>query len=156
MLVGWVVQSRVRGVDPPSRPEIPNWYATALAVQAVVVLAVGVAMFVAPGTASHLWPWPLTPLTARAISSWLVGLGLVLAWAVRERDWGRLAPATYAYTVLGVLEFVAILRYPSTIDWGRPAAWVFVVMLGAVLACGLFGSVAARRERARAGATTAT
>src|SRR5207244_9504777 len=34
---------------------------------------------------------------------------------------GLLEPAKLAYLVLGVLQFVAIARYPHTIDWaGRP------------------------------------
>jgi len=144
--VAWVLQSRIRGVDPPGRPSVPRWYRTVLAVQAAVVLTVGISMFAVPGTAAHLWPWPLTPLTARAISSWLVGLGLVLVAAIRERDWTRLRPATFAYVVLGVLETVALLRYPHTVDWVRPAAWAFVVMLASVLATGLFGVAAARRS----------
>src|SRR5207244_13401937 len=37
-------------------------------------------------TGAHLWPWRLTPLTARAIASWLIGLGIVLVWAILERD----------------------------------------------------------------------
>jgi len=112
-------------------------------------LAVGASLFARPGTAAHLWPWPLTPLTARAVASWLIGLGIVLVWAILERDWRRLEPATLAYLVLGVVQFVAIARYPHTIDWGRPAAWIYVVTVGAVLASGVIGTVAARRASAR-------
>jgi hypothetical protein len=147
VLVAWVMQLRQTGVDPPRTAPAPAWFAALLGVQTAVALGVGITMFVAPGTSSHLWPWPLTPLTARATSSWLIGLGLVLASAMRERDWKRLEPATLAYCILGVLGFVAILRYPHTIAWGRLVAWVYVVMLAAVLATGATGVVAARRAR---------
>src|SRR5206468_10879005 len=32
--VAWVLQSRIRGVDPPGRPSVPRWYRAVLAVQA--------------------------------------------------------------------------------------------------------------------------
>lgn len=147
VLVAWIMQSRRKGADPPRTAPTPQWFVAVLGVQAVVVLAVGISMFAAPSTAAHLWPWPLTPLTARATSSWLIGLGLVLVAGMRERDWVRLRQATIAYCVLGVLGFVAILRYPDTVAWSRPAAWVYTVMLAAVLLTGLAGVAAARRAR---------
>ena len=150
LLVAWVQQSRTKGVDPPRTGPLPHWYRTGLGAQAAVVLAVGASMFVAPGTAAHLWPWPLTPLTARAISSWLIGLGIVLVSAIRENDWRRLRPATMAYVTLGVLGLVAIARYPSAIDWSRPVAWIYAAMGVAVLATGAIGVLAARRAAAPA------
>src|SRR5262249_26207225 len=108
-----------------------------------------IAMFVAPGAAAGVWPWTLTPLTARAISSWLIGFAVVLLSATFERDWKRLQPATTAYVILGILQGVAIARYPEWIDWSRPAAWIYVGMLVAILVTGAVGTFGARAARRR-------
>lgn len=150
LLIAWVQQSRTKGVDSPRTAPVPNSYLTGLGMQSAVVLAVGASMFAFPGTAVHLWPWPLTPLTARAVSAWLIGLAIVLAWSVRERDWRRLEPATIAYVILGVLQLVAIARYPDAVDWSRPVAWIYLTMLVAITATGVIGTAAARRINAAA------
>ena len=57
----------------------------------------------------------------------------VLVGAVVERDWRRIQPAAIAYVVLGALQLIALARYPHTLDWSRPVAWVFVAMVAAIL-----------------------
>ena len=86
------------------------------------MLGLGLAMFVAPDATLPAWPWPLTTLTARAIAAWLIGLGLAAAHAAWENDWDRVAVAPYTYLVLGGLELLAVLRYPDSMQWTRPAA----------------------------------
>jgi hypothetical protein len=154
--VAWIVQHRAKGIDPERRAPVPAAYLGALWVQAVAILAIGAAMFVAPDAAARIWPWPLTPLTARAISSWLIGLALVLVSATIERDWRRLQPATTAYVVLGVLQGVAIARYPESIDWSRPSAWIYAAMVSAILVTGALGVLAARRARSPGAHPTAS
>jgi hypothetical protein len=132
-------QLRVPGTDPPRLTPTPKWFLELISVQAVVVLVAGVALFVAPDDAASWWPWTLTPLTARAITAWLIGLGLVLAYSVREKDFTRLRPAAASYTVLGVLQFVALARYPDEVDWGAFRTWVYIAFLVSVLFVGLYG-----------------
>jgi hypothetical protein len=140
----WFLQLRERGADPPRAEPVPAWYRMVIAAQAVVVLAFGAALFAAPDFAARWWPWKLTPLTARAISAWLLGLGIVVATATWERDWRRIRPATVSYMALGVLQVVALIRYPSFIDWGGTRAWVYVAFLVSILLAGAYGLLAAR------------
>ena len=42
----------------------------------MALVGLGIALFAAPDAVARIWPWPLTPLTARAIEAWLVGLFL--------------------------------------------------------------------------------
>jgi hypothetical protein len=132
-------QLRVPGADPPRTAPTPNWFIGLIGLQAVVVLVAGVALFVAPEDAGNWWPWALTPLTAHAITAWLIGLGLVLVSSVREKDFARLRPATASYTVLGTLQFVALARYPDEVDWGATQTWIYVAFLVSVLFVGVYG-----------------
>ena len=76
-------------VRPGDRP-LPGWLRVVLCLQALVMLALGAALFVAPVGAASLWPWDLTPLTGRAIGAFLVGFGAAAAFAVADNDFGRL------------------------------------------------------------------
>lgn len=38
----------------------------------VLLFGLGAALYLVPSVQSVLWPWPLTPLTARAVAAWLV------------------------------------------------------------------------------------
>ena len=65
MLVLLVVQERAPGGDPPARHPVPGVLRAALGVESAVLLAVGVPLYAVPTTATTLWPWELTPFTAR-------------------------------------------------------------------------------------------
>ena len=97
-------------------------------------------LFAEPAWAARWWPWALTPLTARAMASWLLGLGVVPATAFLENDWVRIRAATAAYAVLGVLELVALARYGDHLSWARPAASAFLAFVFSVLFAGAYGS----------------
>ena len=139
MAVLLVLQRRALGADPPARLPMPGWVVVALAVQGTVMLSVGVALYVAPVTASPLWPWALTPLTARAIASWLIAFGLAAALAIQERDLGRLELPAAAYTTLGALQLDVVVRFADQIRWTSPAAGLYVAVLIAVVATGAYG-----------------
>jgi mannose/fructose/N-acetylgalactosamine-specific phosphotransferase system component IIC len=140
-----VLQLRTVGVDEPRTNPLPPWLRVVLGLHAVVLLAFGFALFVAPAATLSLWPWTLTPLTARAIGAWLLGLGLAATHASIENDWGRATVAAHSYVLLGILEFVALMRYPDSVDWARPAAAMYVLFLASVLLVGIYGLVATRR-----------
>ena len=88
---------------------------------AVVLLAGGVALLLAPGWASGGWPWPLTDLTGRAVGAWLVGLGWAAAHARLIDDVDRVQPLGLTGVAFVVLEAVALLRYGDALDWSGAA-----------------------------------
>jgi len=111
---------------------------------------------VAPSTARTLWPWPLTPLTARAVSAWLIAFGVAAVLTLIERDLSRLTAGAVAYTVFGVLELLALLRYGDVGRWDSPAGIVYLVVLISVVPVGAIGCwlVADRARRRRAAGAT--
>jgi uncharacterized membrane protein HdeD (DUF308 family) len=107
-----------------------------LILEGVVMLAAGVLLLIAPGVADDIWPWALSPLTSRAIGSFLFGVGLAALIAARDDDPLSFRGAALAYTALGLLELLALnLHIPDLGD--RPLAttfyaafWVAVVLTG--------------------------
>lgn len=69
------------GSDPPPGHPVPVVLRAVPAVESAVLLVVGVPLWVAPSTAPTLWPWPLTPLTARVVAAWLIAFGMATALA---------------------------------------------------------------------------
>ncbi|MFN2488272.1 MAG: hypothetical protein ABR529_00715 [Actinomycetota bacterium] len=107
--------------------------------QGSVLVALGIVLFVAPEATSGTWPWALTPLTARAIGAWLLGIGVAVAHVLRENDLLRVRPAMVSYAVLGVLQLVALARYTAELDWDRAPAWLYLAFLVSMLVAGLLG-----------------
>ena len=157
MLILLAVQARTPGADPPRSAGLPVWLYAVLAVQAVVLLGLGIAMFAAPGQAAPLWPWKLTPMMAQAIGAWLISLGVAAGHALAERDARRLRPAAAGYIMLAVLLSIALARYPHQFEWRSASGIVYLIFLAtmlltgvAVLTRGLSGAV---RRSARGPAT---
>jgi hypothetical protein len=150
LLVGLVV--REQRLDPavvePGRP-IPLWLRALLSLQAAIMLALGVALMLAPEDAASLWPWTLTPLTGRAIGAFLIGFGVAAVFAVRDDDVRRLHGAALAYAALGALELVAAALHSEDLGEGADGP-VYLGFCITVLAVGLYGSLAGRSSARRA------
>jgi hypothetical protein len=115
--------------------------------QGALLVAVGVAMFVAPGSADGLWPWPLTPLAARAIASFLGGFGVMLLGAGWDDAAERLEPPCAASWWLVLLAGMAIFRFEDNVDVGTLPGLVFAVVAISLVVGGVAGEMAARRLR---------
>lgn len=154
------LQLRAPGADVPRRSALPGWTRWALVAQAVILIALGAALYAAPVGAASLWPWPLTPLTGRAIGAWLLGTGVIAAHVAIENARERVDVAMLSYAAFGLLQLVAVARYASTPDWSTLGAVAYLGFLAAMAALGLYGwftrdagaqssSASATRSRAR-------
>jgi len=139
MLIVVAVQARTPGADPPRSAPLPSWLLATLAVQAIVLLGFGAALFAVPGQAAALWPWKLTPLVAQATGAWLISLGVAAGHSLLERDGRRLRPAALGYILLALLQAIALARYPHQFAWGSTSGRVYLVFLGAMLLTGAVG-----------------
>ncbi len=131
--------------DSPRLHPLPSWLRAAIAIQAAVMIALGCILFVAPQTSGSLWPWALTPLTGRAVASWLIGMGCVAVNALWEGDLRRVRVTMYAYIALGGLHLVALGRYAGSLDWADARLWLYAVVLVAIVLTGVFGWLASGR-----------
>jgi len=114
------------------------WMRIAVLGQGVGMLVVGVGLFLAPDVVKQVWPWGLTPLTARAIGAWLIGIGFAAFHASRENDFLRIRPLAGGYIAFAVLQFIAVARYAGDVNWSAPSAWVYLAFLGSILPVGLY------------------
>jgi len=148
MLAIGLLQLRVPGGDPPRGLSPPMWMRIAGLLQGGGMLVFGAGLLLVPTVLSPLWPWDLTPLTARAIGAWFVGIGFAALHAIRENDLLRIRPLAGGYVAFAVLELAAIARYAGDVNWGAPAAWVYLIFLLSILPVGVFGWFRSRRMEA--------
>jgi hypothetical protein len=141
-------QERQPGEDEPRRSPLPTWGRAALIASAAVLLVVGGLLFVAPAAMTPLWPWDLTPLTSRAVGTWLFAIGFALAHAAWENDYARVAAGAKAYTVFAALALVAVARFLAGVHWDRPGAWLYLGFMVVAFLLGAYGWIASRRAAA--------
>lgn len=139
MLGIWIRQHRAQGQDPRRTSALPSLIRILLGAQSIILLAVGVGLFFAPTSVASYWPWKLTALTSQAIGAWLLGTGIFALHAVAENDLRRVKAGLASYFALGLLQLIAVLRYPTNIDWASPAAWLYLLLLWSILLVGLYG-----------------
>jgi hypothetical protein len=146
LLLAWALADQLSadGDDPRGERRLPGLLRRVLIVEGIVMLAAGLVLLLAPGTADEIWPWALSPLTSRAIGAFLVGIGMAALIAARDDDPLSFRGAAAAYTALGLLELLALnLHIPDLGD--RPlATTLYAVFWVAVVLTGGYGLSAAR------------
>jgi hypothetical protein len=131
-------QRRERGTEPSSRAPLAPWLRSGMWLLGAVMLAIGAGLFFLPGPVASLWPWSLTPLTARMVGAFYVAFAVSLFAAAKENDYTRILVATAAYVVFAVLQLVNLVRYP-VVDWQQPHGWLLAAVLTALFVFGAAG-----------------
>jgi hypothetical protein len=139
----WWRQARAPGSGAERQCPMGGAARACFALIAIGLVGQGLLMMISPSLTASFWPWDLNPSEsdyahlARMepyMGIWLIGFGAVAACAAREGDWRRIRCVLWAGVVLPILQGMALARYPSTVRWATPAAWVYLAAL-AVLGC---------------------
>jgi hypothetical protein len=146
-------QFRAPGGDPPRTAPLPNWLRLAFGLYAVMILIVGIGLYLAPQQTAVIWPWTLTPLTARATAAWLIPLGVIAAQIIWEHDFGRIQATMIGAIVFAILHFLVVVRYAATIDWSNLISWLYLLVLISTLVVGIYGWMAQSTVRPAVPAT---
>lgn len=123
----WLRNQRTDPRRPePGDPIVPLTVrrgAQAFAAGAFVAAAV---FFISPDTAIDIWPWELTPLTARVLASFIaqVGVGaLVLSFDQRWSGWRLLVQTFFVATVLLL---IGAIRGWDDFDQDNVMTWLYL------------------------------
>lgn len=117
---------------------------------AAVVLA-GLLVFAAPGPAGDVWPWTITPLTARIVAAVIVLIGAVWLSVAQAGSWSASRIPLEAHMIALAFLLWAAVRGGDAIDWGEPLAPVLVAGTAAMLLASAGLRLAAARALAPAG-----
>jgi hypothetical protein len=137
----------------PGTPEaddvvLPRFARGGFLVAGVCQLAIAGFLLLFAGTAADIWPWPLTPLTARSTAGWFA-FGLVGVMLARETRWSAARIVIESMMIGFAVAVVGIARAWDEFDRGRPATWVFLTTVAVMLAfMVVLYAVLERRRRA--------
>lgn len=114
------------GLPGPGDPLLPRGWRWAMGSVGVVTIAISLLLFVQPALMIGVWPWQISPLTARVVSAMfalpgLVGLGIAL-----DSRWSsaRLILQSQAFSLLFIL--LGAMRAWGKFNHSGPAAYLFV------------------------------
>jgi hypothetical protein len=116
-------------------------------VAGLVLVAGAVALFVSPVGLGQHWPWPLTPLLARATASWYAMVGTALLWSavgLREPNEAFVPYATLGAWSALLLALPAL--HPGDLTHKGAALVAYLAGMVVLLAIAAYGVV--RSERA--------
>lgn len=136
------LQWRMPGVDPPRAAPLTSLYKYALVASGGIFTVLGLVMLFLPQVVIGVSAWPLTPLTSRAIGSWVLALGVVFITMRQENDTDRIRPAAGACLVLPSLLLIGMARYSEQFSWNS-AAWAYLILVTLVAGLGLRGLISA-------------
>lgn len=144
MVVLLLRQMRAPGTAPARGAPLAPWQRAALALVTLGIVAVSAGLFLAPQGVLSLWPWNLTPLTARVVASVLMTMATLIGVLAWENDRSRLKISLIGLVVGALLESIALARYLGEAHWERPAAWLYVLSLLALFVVGFAGLLGRR------------
>lgn len=144
MLVAWIQQFRRDGSDSARKKPIPSFLLAVLGVQGLLMLITGVGLFTLPATFDAAWPCKLTLLTSRAVGAWLIGIGVFAIHSTIERDYVRIKAGVFSYLAFGLLEMVALARFPSNVNWSVLGASTYLVFIASIVIVGAYSAIRLR------------
>ena len=118
-----------------------NWVRIALVVSAVMQVFFGFRLLFDPGSITEMWPWPMTPITARLLgASTLVSVPLALLSVWFHRFSSARLPMIMVLTYR-VLQLAAGFIHFDRFDLGSPTTWNYFGGGGIILFALLFSLV---------------
>jgi membrane protein YdbS with pleckstrin-like domain len=93
-------------------------------------LAISLFLFLQPAIMIGVWPWTLTPLTARVMGAMFALPGVVGLGIAFDMRWSaaNIILQSQGFSILLIL--VAAIRAWRDFDWANPASWIFIGGLG--------------------------
>ena len=129
LAIAWIIQSRLPGAHAGGRNPLPAWMRGGLALLSAFAILCGLGLFLTPEAMSAFWPWAVTPLAARAVSSWLTAFGVACLTLTLENDIKHGAGTCLSLFAFCVIELIVVARYASAFDFGKPLAVAYILFL---------------------------
>ena len=137
---------------PSTATKLRPWALVVLAVYAVALTVLGLGLLFVSGIFDAVWPWPVSRLTAGAISGWLLLLAVSCWWGLRERVWAAVRIVIPFYVLWSAFQLVNVARFrDDLVDGPRPVVYVIALAVSLVVfaAIGLIHERAARSAAPR-------
>lgn len=130
-------QRRAASHPVTSDDPIPSWLNRLLLIFGGILTVGAVLVFLFPSLLIPIFPWQLTPLTARSLCGWLIAVGTLMLSMSRENDRTRARLSTPMLILILPVLLLQWLRFPEQVNWASPVLWIGLVLFAIVGFCGL-------------------
>jgi hypothetical protein len=115
-------------------------------INGLVLVSLALLFYVFPALLIAIAPWTFTPLTARTLCGWLIGVGLLEMWMAWEGDWQRVKIGTTMLVILPFALIFQLLRFQTEVGWSNVALWLLLLdfSMASILCIGLWFSFAGK------------
>jgi uncharacterized membrane protein len=130
----WRNRSADPGTPDPGDVVVPQAVRTVVAAISIVMVALALFMFIFPQVMIGIWPWTLTPLTARVVGGWFALPGVMGLFVSRDSRWSSWRILLESQMIAFVLIIIAVVRAWADFNPANPMTWVFIASLLILLA----------------------
>jgi MFS family permease len=145
-LFWWRSRATERHQPEPDDVVFPMPARLGFLVAGVGQVAIALFLLLFPAKAIEIWPWPLTPLTARSTAGWFA-FGLVGLLLARVTRWSSARIVVQAMLLGFALAPLSIVRAWEEFDTSRAFTWIFIAFLASVSTLMALVYVAMERRR---------
>ncbi len=144
---------RNRATDPHTPDQmdavVPDRIRLAARIVGAGLVAVALLMFIFPDAARSVWPWTLTPLTARVIGGWFALPGVVGLMLSTDSRWSAWKILIESQMIGILLILIGAVRAWGDFSPSSPTTWLFVGGIALLLMAvfGLYIYMQAHRAR---------
>ena len=137
------------GTPDPDDAMLPQIVRVAMGAIGVISFLVSIVLFLQPQLMINVWPWTLTPLTARVVGA-MFALGLTALSIGLERRWSGVRLMLQAQILMMLMVFIAALRAWGEFNQQTPATWIFMgsLIIVIVLSGGFYFFMERQRNKA--------
>lgn len=120
-------QQRANPVGYNVTAPLLNWVHRLFFYHGWALFAAGMLFMIVPSLLQAIAPFPMTPLTARALGGYLTLPALIQVSMANENDWTRAKLGTTIQIALPVAVLVQLIRFPQDADWTNPLLWILIL-----------------------------
>jgi hypothetical protein len=131
-------QQRAAPIPKSTDEPLPTNLRLLMRVLGAVLTLFALAAFIVPASITPLMPWTFSPLTLRALSGWILALGVMNLAAAQENDRTRVRIISPFFVLLLPAILLEVARYGDQVNWSSPAIWVGLAVLAVVFATGVY------------------
>jgi hypothetical protein len=128
---------------------LPIWLKRLLAIIGGFLTVVAALVFFFPNLLISVFPWQLTPLTARSLSGWLIAVGTTMLSIFLENNRTRARLVTPMFILLLPALLLQMLRFSDQMDWSNIVLWIGLILFAIIGFCGLYLANGSWREALR-------
>ena len=121
-----------------SEDPLPLWLNRLLIICGSILTVGAILVFIFPNLIIPIFPWKLTPLTARSLCGWLIAVGTIMLSMSRENDQTRSRLATPMLILILPALLLQMTRYANEVNWSNPLLWMGLILFAIVGFCGLY------------------